>query len=237
MNRSFTVLVLALACNHAGPSRREDPMPPTPPGNASPTSSSTPTDVPPGPGVTDADVEQHLTLAITAHGNRPDLAQKEAALRWLTDHADRAYAIVIERAKATPTPGLLEVVGRLGRPGATAWLAEQLRAAGPASGAAGIALGRSPDPGAREALREALAAREPDVVIAALDGLRLRGDRSVCPSLAPLASHTDAEVRYVWVRAGAALGCIDAAALHALATSDADADVRRLAAELAPSQP
>jgi hypothetical protein len=47
-------------------------------------------------------------------------------------------------------------------------------------------------------------------------------------------THADAEVRYVWVRAGVELGCLDAAALHALATSDPDPDVRKLAAELAP---
>jgi len=80
----------------------------------------------------------------------------------------------------------------------------------------------------------ALAAQEADVVIAALDGLRIRGDHSVCASLAPFATHADAEVRYVWVRAGAALGCLDAAALRALATSDPDPDVRHLATELTP---
>lgn len=224
MIRAAALLTFVLACNTAGPTRREDSMAPaTPP---SPTAAS--------PSVTDAEIEQHLTLAITAHGNRPDLAQKEASLRWLADHADRAYPIVIARAKATPTPGLLEVVGRLGRPEATAWLAETLRAAGPASGPAAIALGRAPDPAARDALIAALAAPQPDVVMAALDALRLRNDRSVCPSLAPLASHADAEVRYVWVRAAAALGCLDHAALRALATSDADPDVRKLATELAP---
>jgi len=225
MNRALTVLTLVLACNNTGPGRREDSMAP---GNApSPTA-------PTSPSVPDAEVEQHLTLAITAHGNRPDLAQKETALRWLADHADRSYPIVIERAKATPTPGMLEIVGRLGRSEATAWLGELLRTAGPATGAAGTALGRSHDPGAREVLIAALAAQEADVVIAALDGLRIRGDHSVCASLAPLATHADAEVRYVWVRAGAALGCLDAAALRALATSDPDPDVRHLATELTP---
>lgn len=198
------------------------------PGNAPSSTAST------SPSVTDAEVEQHLTLAVTAHGDRPDLVQKEASLRWLADHADRSYPIVIERAKAMPTPGMLEIVGRLGRPEATAWLCERLRTPGPATGAAGTALGRSPDPGARDVLVAALAAPEADVVIAALDGLRIRGDHSVCASLAPLATHADAEVRYVWVRAGAALGCLGAAELRALATSDSDPDVRHLAAELAP---
>ncbi|HEX3763752.1 MAG TPA: HEAT repeat domain-containing protein, partial [Kofleriaceae bacterium] len=139
-----------------------------PPGNT-PTSSPAHT----GPNVTDAEIEQHLTLAVTAHGNRADLAGKEAALRWLADHADRAYPIVLEHAKATPTPSLIEVVGRLARPEATAWLAQLLRTAGPTSGAAGVALGRSPDPRARDALVEALTAHEPDVVISAVDGLRV----------------------------------------------------------------
>jgi HEAT repeat protein len=109
-----------------------------------------------------------------------------------------------------------------------------LRANGPATGAAGIALGRSPDPAARDALVAALALGESSVVTAALDGLRVRGDRSVCPSLAPLATHGDAEVRYVWVRSGAELGCLDIAALRALASSDPDPEVRKLAAQLAP---
>jgi hypothetical protein len=217
----LTLTLLTLACSNAGPGRREDSM--LTPDNASSTS----------PGATDAEVEQHLTLAITAHGNRPDLAQKEAALRWLAEHADRAYPLVMSRAKATPTPGLVEVVGRLGRREATSWLGEQLRTSGAATGAAGTALGQSPDPGAREVLVAALTATEPDVVSAALDGLRIRGDRSVCGSLAPLATHADAEVRYVWVRPGAALGCLDPAAPRNLAMSDPDPDVRKLATELA----
>lgn len=227
MTRLVPALMLALACN-AGPGRREDSMPPS----NTPTSSSART----GAIVTDAEIEQHLALAITSHGNRADLVGKEAALRWLADHAERAYPLVIEHAKATPTPSLIEVVGRLGRPEATPWLVEQLHAAGTARGAAGISLGHTPDPHAREALLAALAAQDPEVVIAALDGLRVRGDRSICASLAPLATHADAEVRYVWVRTGAELGCIDAAALRKLAGSDTDPDVRHLATELATAQ-
>lgn len=138
------------------------------------------------------------------------------------------------RAKDAPTPALVEVIGRLGHREATAWLVEQLRASGPSTGAAGVALGQSPDPDALAALTASLAAHEPEVVIAALDGLRIRGDRSVCGSLASVASHADSEVRYVWVRAGAALGCLDHAALRQLAASDPDPDVRKFAAELAP---
>jgi hypothetical protein len=108
---------------------------------------------------------------------------------------------------------LVEVVVRLGRAEATAWLCERLIVAEPAAGAAAIALGRSPDPAARDARVAALAALDPDFVIATLDGLRLRGDRSSCASLAALARHGDAEVRHVWVRASAALGCLDATAL------------------------
>lgn len=221
MSKLPIFLALVLACNNAGSSRREDSMDPSTP--------------PPSPSTsaTDAEVEQHLTLAIIAHGNRPDLAQKEASIRWLAGHADRAYPVVMARAKATPTPALVEIIGYLRRPDATAWLIELLRANGPATGAAGIALGRSPDARARDALVTAVAHPETQVVTSALDGLRVRGDRSVCASLTPLAHHDSSEVRYVWVSAGAALGCLDTAALRALATSDPDPDVKQLAAKLA----
>jgi HEAT repeat protein len=225
MSRLPLLLTLILACNNAGSGRREDSM--APPTTPPPSTSS----------ATDAEVEQHLTLALVPNGNRPDLTQKEASIRWLVDHGDRAYPIVMARAKATPTPALVDVIGRLGRPDATAWLVELLHANGPATVAAGIALGGSPDPRARDVLIAALARPETPVVTAALDGLRVRGDRSICASLALAGTHANAEVRYVWVRAGAALGCLDAAALRALAASDPDADVKALAAQLAAAPP
>ena len=220
MNRFFLGLLLVVACNGAGSARREDSMP-----------RSTPPPSNPAPG-DDPDVAMHLSFALTPHGNRPDLAQKEASIRWLLEHADRAYPIVLARAKATPNPALVHVLGRFGRAESTPLLTDVLTAGGAASGSAGVALGGATDSKARAVLVQSLGHANPRVVTAALDGLRVRGDRSVCADVLPLIRHADGEVRYVCVRTGAALGCLDAAALRALASSDADPEVRKLAADL-----
>jgi HEAT repeat protein len=72
----------------------------------------------------------------------------------------------------------------------------------------------------------------PEVASAALDGLRARGARDACPAIVTATGHASAEVRYVAVEVGAALGCLDRARLGALATGDPDPDVRKRAAEL-----
>ncbi|WP_437905833.1 HEAT repeat domain-containing protein [Sorangium sp. So ce327] len=180
----------------------------------------------------DPDVDMHLGMALNPHGNRPDLAQKAASIQWLVDHAERAYPIVLARAEATPSVGLVSVLGRFARAESTPVLARALVAGGLASGAAGTALGEAPDPRARAALIEALGHTDVQVVTAALNGLRVRGDRSVCADVVAATRHPDGEVRWMAVSAGAALGCLDRAALRALAEGDADPYVRKLAARL-----
>lgn len=182
---------------------------------------------------TDPEVAGHIALALSPHGNRPDLAQKQTSIRWLVDHKDRAFPIVLARAKASPNAAVLSLLGHFAAPESAALLREVFLAGGAASAAAAIALAGLPGNDTRALLVSGLADRNHTVVMAALDGLRVRGDRSVCPEIAPILKHANAEVRYVCVRAAAALGCVDRAALDALASGDADRDVRELAASLA----
>lgn len=183
--------------------------------------------------VTDAEIDRQLLAAQDPHGDRPNLVAREQALQWLLAHADRAWPRVLAAARAAPTPRRVEILGRLDRPESTPLLIATLEAGGDSARVAGGALGSSHDPVGHDALFRALGSPQSPVVMAGLHGLRMRGDRGACDRMLPLLSHADSEVRWMAVHAGAGLGCLDAAALDAIAAGDADADVRRLAAEQA----
>jgi HEAT repeat protein len=183
--------------------------------------------------VSDAEIDRQLLAAQDSRGDRPNLVAREQSLRWLVAHADRAWPRVLAAAQAAPTPRLVEILGRFDRPEATPLLIAALEAGGDAARVAGGALGSSHDPAGHDALFRALASLQPQVVMAGLHGLRMRGDNGACSKMLPLLSHADSEVRWMAVHAGAGLGCLDAAALDAIAAGDAADDVRRLAAEQA----
>ena len=181
----------------------------------------------------DREIDRQLLAAQDPHGDRPNLAAREQSLQWLLAHADRAYPRVLAAAQAAPTARLVEILGRFDRPESTPLLTATLEAGGDAARVAGGALGSSHDPAGHHALFRALGSPQPPVVMAGLHGLRMRGDRGACGKMLPLLSHADSEVRWMAVHAGAGLGGLDAAALDAIAAGDADAGVRRLAAEQA----
>jgi hypothetical protein len=174
----------------------------------------------------DPEVLRQLTAVRIRAGSPPDVRQRERALAWLAEHAERAWPTVLARAEASPhDPVLIDVVGRLRRPEATSLLrrafADEHTRAYAAAG-----LGLSPDPAARAFLRATLDSPHHAEVVAALTGLGASGDSAVCADVTPRVEADDAEIRWAAVDAAIKAGCLDAAALERLAREDPDPDVR-----------
>ena len=179
---------------------------------------------------TDPDIDRKIAALHIRAGSPADLRQRDGALDWLLRNADRTFPVALARAEAQPHDlVLLDLLGRYRRPAATTVLLRaftdprtRLQAA---SG-----LGMSPDPAAREALRDALASTDPGDVTAALSGLGASGDGSACADVLPRLSSDNAEVRWMAVEIGSRLACLDRATLEAISVDDPDAAVRALAA-------
>jgi hypothetical protein len=60
---------------------------------ASPSNESSPRRAAPDP-----EVETQIAFATNPHDDRPDLAQREASIRWLVDHSARAFPVVLAAA-------------------------------------------------------------------------------------------------------------------------------------------
>ncbi len=179
----------------------------------------------------DEEVEMHLRFALDQSGGDADVRERERAAAWLVEHADRAYGRVLEATEAEPdNERLIEILGRFERAESTPLLRAGLERG---NQTAAVALGMSGDPAARKALLDGIASATPRVVVAAVDGLRARADRADCARITALVSHPDHEVRWMVVYAGAELGCFDRAALEAIARTDKDKEVRKLAGERA----
>jgi hypothetical protein len=193
----------------------------------------------PSPPIYDAstpepgEIQLYFQLALNPFGNPADLAERERATRWLLEHATAAYPVVASEAASSNAPACLELLARFDRPESTPIFAKALHSAGFAAAEAGLALAAASDDAAARVLSEAVRADDVRIVIAALDGLRVRNEASLCEHVLPSVESGDARVRYAAVHAAGALGCIDRARLKAIGKADPDADVRSLAARLA----
>jgi hypothetical protein len=240
------LLLAFVACQKNGASRHEEPMSTKPPSDArAPANTGAP-----GAGGTDAnatgtgasapsadEIRTHIRLAQPRSGNRPDLAQRDTSIAWLLAHADVAYPIVLEEVRASPGPAGIALLGRFDRAESTPVLSAILQQGEDEARVAAFQLALASDAAALAAAIEATRHENPDIASAAVDGLGKRGDRGQCAAIVAATRHDSAEVRYVAVEAGAALGCLDAAALARLAKSDPDADVRARAQELSQNKP
>ena len=179
----------------------------------------------------DPEIDRQIAALHIRAGSPADLRQRDHALDWLLQNADRSFPVVLSRAAAQPDDlALLDLLGRYRRPEATAVL---LRAFADSRARlyAASGLGMSPDPAARLALRRALDSTDPGEVVAALSGLGASGDKAVCIDVSARLGAENAEVRWMAVEIGARLACLDRATLQAISSSDPDAAVRALAAE------
>lgn len=179
----------------------------------------------------DSEVIRQLAALHIRAGSPPDLRQRDRALAWLLEHADRSFPVALSHAEAAPQDVVLvDLLGRYRRPEATAVLRSAFAHEHTRPYAA-AGLGLSPDPAARAALRAALDGANPGEVVAALAGLGASGDPAVCTDVAPRLQATNAEVRWMAVDVGARLACLDCATLERIARNDPDASVRLLASE------
>jgi hypothetical protein len=184
----------------------------------------------------------HLGFLMDPFGDEPHRRQREQSVAYLLAHAAEAYPRLLAALQANPTalnaPCLIEVLPLFGRTDNVPLLEDILaRGSGTVCAAAGDALGRHPDAGAREALLRGLGAPRPETVTAAVDGLMVRGDPSVCPVVKSVAGHRDPIVRYHAVRAAGALGCLSREEIEDLEKTDPDLDIRNLARELRLGEP
>jgi hypothetical protein len=158
----------------------------------------------------DPEVETQLVLLQTPFGGGPHQRERERAAVWLVEHAERAYPAVLALLEDDRAgPAVVELLPAFGRAESVPQLARRLGAGGDAWAAA-QALARHPQAEAGEALRTALGSGDPDVVVAALDGLATRGEPADCAAVQALSGHEDARVRASAERAAAALGCAGA---------------------------
>lgn len=183
-----------------------------------------------------AEIEMHLRLALTPSGDRASLRQRELSTQRLLGHAEEVLPRLLERVRRKPAawdaPAILDLIARFQSVESVPLLADLLqRGIEETSRAAGRALGAVPHDSARDALLRALEAESAEVRIAAIEGVRLRGETQLCGALEKTLADDDANLRYYAVNAAAALGCLDDPRLSRIAREDADPYVRDLAAE------
>jgi len=178
----------------------------------------------------DPEVMRQLTAIHIRAGSPPDIRQRDRALAWLLEHADRSLPAALAQADAAPHDVVLvDLLGRFRRTETTAALVRAFADARTRTYAA-AGLGMSPDPEARATLRRALDAPDPGTVVAALSGLAASGDPATCADITRRLTAAHAEVRWMAVEAAGRVGCLSREFLEDIARTDADPDVRALAA-------
>jgi HEAT repeat protein len=179
-----------------------------------------------------AEVDLRIQSIETPFGDGPHQRQSEAARQWLRVHADVAYPRLLRRAQTAGSPAVYAALADFARSESVPVLARALAAGGSHADAAARALALHPQESAGQALREALGQTDPLVRMAAADGLLMRADQADCAALRARLTDPDALVRYHVLQAGAHLGCLDRAVVASIARTDADTDVRNLAAKM-----
>lgn len=179
-----------------------------------------------------AEVDLRIQSIETPFGDGPHQRQSEVARQWLRAHADVAYPRLLRRAQTAGSPAVYAALADFARSESVPVLARALAAGGPHTDAAARALALHPQGTAGQALREALDQSDPLICMAAADGLLMRADRADCAALRARLTDPDALVRYHVLQAGARLGCLDQAVMASIARTDADTDVRNLAAKM-----
>jgi HEAT repeat protein len=177
----------------------------------------------------DSEVVRQIAALHIRAGSPPDVRQRDRALEWLVAHVERSLPVALAAAEAAPQDVvLIDLLGQFRRHETTSLLARALADARTRTYAAN-GLGMSPDPDARDVLRQSMESVDPKVVVSALGGLAASGDPSACADITPKLKADDPEVRWMAVEAGCRLGCLGRARLDDIARHDPDADVRALA--------
>lgn len=175
-----------------------------------------------------ASIEAAIDATRARTGARAELHRRDEAIGWLLAQPE-GFAAVLRRVEANPVdPLMIELLGRFGQPEAEPLLraafADPRTRRTAASG-----LGRLESEAARELLRQAARGADPAAACDALAGLAAAGSEVACPMLVEALDNPDAEVRWTALSLGLALRCVDPARRDAIAATDPDPEVRRLA--------
>lgn len=182
------------------------------------------------------ELERNMRRLLAPYGGPADRRAHDRALAYLLAHPDQAHPrllALLDPAREVIPIAAINAIPLFGRAESIPVLEELLRhASDTTSLAAAQALAQHPLPGARLALLRGLRHPRVETVVAAIDGLLDRGDRSTCVALRTLLARPEYEVRYHAVQAAGRLGCLGAAELSAIAANDSEEDIRNLARQL-----
>ena len=178
-------------------------------------------------------VAYHLAVLRRAGGSPAEQRKQEEAELWLLSHPDESFPRILAEARRDPSDLLaLRLLGRYRKAEAVPVLAQAFELGDWAQRYAAVALGRTPGSKAEEVLLRALSSSGTERVVAALEGLEIRGDAGLCPQVKAPLSHSDSQVRWMALHAAGELGCLSDAELARWAEDDAHPRMKRLAIEL-----
>jgi hypothetical protein len=192
------VLLLSAPGCRLGPSQTKDAL--------------TMTDIPQIPLISE-ELEIHFRALLDPFGDEPHRRRHDASVQYLVAHADRAYPLLLDALRKNPTalnaPAIIEILPLFKRSESVPVLEEIMNTGIElVSGAAGIALGRHPGTDVRDALLRGLHSSFPETIMAAIDGLMLRGDSSACDSITEFLRSDNIYIREHALQAAVRLGCI-----------------------------
>jgi len=186
--------------------------------------------------MTGDELEQQIRALVSPGGHEADQRARARALGFLLEHADEAHPrllALIEHPAGYIPVAVVNALPLFGMPESVPALERLMREGMELiSMSAGQALAGHPRPESLDALLRGLADNRDVTKVAALDGLKTRGDKTSCSAVLSLLDHDSYEVRYHAVNAGAQLGCLDSEALRNIAENDSEKDIRELAASL-----
>lgn len=165
--------------------------------------------------------------------NRMPLANADRAASWLVAHPDEAHPVLLDvlRERGPETKRILQLLAQFGREEAVDAVTPLLLADDELlSFEAARCLSSHPSPRASQSLIQGLGGSL-RTRKAAIEGLALRGDDSMCEAVAVLLQDADVNVRQRAVRAVKRLGCLTPQRLTELA-DDPSEEVRRVAVEV-----
>ena len=180
------------------------------------------------------EIKRLIHMALNPSGDPVNLREREQAARNLLEHGNEAHdalmVMLLDKPESLEAPRIVELIGRFKKDESVDVLKKLLMQCGPVTcRPAGISLALINTNAANEALKQALLSDNREVRIAAIDGVRLSGNKTWCALLSSSLQDQDANLRYYAVNTAAALGCLDVRHLKNIIEGDADEHVRQLA--------
>ena len=182
------------------------------------------------------DIMINIHWAVNPYGDPMHLAERDRAVQYLLDHADQAFPKILELVRSKPqslqAAALIDIMPLFQREDCVPLLRDLMFKAVPdTSRAAARALAQIASPDARMALLAALQSRDIEVLIAAVDSLRLWPISDWCTRIQPLLEQRNANLRYYALNTAIELHCLSPQAITDIARHDEDKDVRDRARE------